>query len=404
MPGYKRTLKIYPWFAMLLNCLFWMPVFFLYLSGKCGLGGALQLEAIYYAGIAILEIPSGFFSDRIGRRITLIIASLLLCTAYLLFAVGNTFLTFAAAEIVLAGGFAFASGTDTSLLYETLTITGHQDDYLKQESFVTRMSFIGGAFAAAAGGALALISFPAAYYASFAAALCMLVLAVIMTEPKNCASPPPETAFHRQLFKLCGKSISKNLKFTFIFSISMTILLHIPYEFYQTYLDKLHISLQGKSLSPLISGFHMAATMAAGAYAIKFIPPLIKRFSCRTVLLLLFAGELILIFLMALLVHPIIAILLITRSLPRSITWPIIRALQAPELENHERATFLSLQSLSGRLGYSGVLLLISSLATDIRTDITKPLLAAGCIGLVLLAILLCTKQPHKAIKLPQKQ
>ncbi len=76
MPGYKRTLKIYPWFAMLLNCLFWMPIFFLYLSGKCGIGGALQLEAIYYGGIAILEVPSGFFSDRIGRRITLILASI----------------------------------------------------------------------------------------------------------------------------------------------------------------------------------------------------------------------------------------------------------------------------------------------------------------------------------------
>jgi MFS family permease len=34
----------------------------------------LRLEAIYYIAVVILEVPSGYFSDRFGRRQTLLIA------------------------------------------------------------------------------------------------------------------------------------------------------------------------------------------------------------------------------------------------------------------------------------------------------------------------------------------
>lgn len=34
----------------------------------------LRLEAIYYIAVVFLEVPSGYFSDRFGRRQTLLIA------------------------------------------------------------------------------------------------------------------------------------------------------------------------------------------------------------------------------------------------------------------------------------------------------------------------------------------
>ena len=392
MPGFLRTLKLYPYFAMLMNCLFWMPVFFLYLSGKCGISGALQLEAIYYCGVAGLEVPSGYFSDRIGRRITLVIATVCLGAAYLLFALGNSFWVFAVAELFLAGGFAMASGTDTSLLYETLAIIGNKEAYLDRESFVTRLSFAGGAVAAAIGGAIALISLPMVYFASFITTIVMLVFLLLMVEPVDCTTKAPEITFSRQLKNLSIKAFSPQLRFTFLFSIFIIILLHVPYEFYQVYLDKLNIRAGQKSLSPLISGFHMAATMLISSWAVRLIPILLKRFSPKLVLLGFYTGELILILAMALVVHPVIAVLLIMRSLPRSVCWPIIRAEQAPVLDNSERATFLSMQSLAGRLAYSGVLFGISGFTAEAKGDIRMPLLAASALGGILLIILVLVK------------
>ena len=39
----------------------------------------LRLEAIYYVAVVVLEVPSGFFSDVVGRKPTLLISSLAPC-------------------------------------------------------------------------------------------------------------------------------------------------------------------------------------------------------------------------------------------------------------------------------------------------------------------------------------
>ena len=74
------NLRIYPWYVALFNAHFWMPVFFLYFLQHVSMSEVLRLEAIYYLAVVILEVPSGYFSDRFGRRPTLLIA----CSSLLL--------------------------------------------------------------------------------------------------------------------------------------------------------------------------------------------------------------------------------------------------------------------------------------------------------------------------------
>ena len=40
---------------------FWYPIFFLYFLARLPLVQVLQLEAIYYACVVLLEVPSGWF-------------------------------------------------------------------------------------------------------------------------------------------------------------------------------------------------------------------------------------------------------------------------------------------------------------------------------------------------------
>jgi len=84
-----------------------MPVFFLYFSQRLSLSQVLRLEAIYYLCIVLVEVPSGYFSDRYGRRLTLLIASAALFVAYVIFFFGDNFGEFAVAQAFLAVGLAF---------------------------------------------------------------------------------------------------------------------------------------------------------------------------------------------------------------------------------------------------------------------------------------------------------
>jgi MFS family permease len=64
-----------------------MPVFVLYFLQHMPLADVLRLEAIYYVAVVILEVPSGYFSDRVGRRPTLLISTIcafIACTTFFL--------------------------------------------------------------------------------------------------------------------------------------------------------------------------------------------------------------------------------------------------------------------------------------------------------------------------------
>lgn len=113
-PPIARNARLYPWYAGLFNAHFWMPVFFLYFLRYMPLVDVLRLEAVYYLGVVLLEVPSGYFSDRFGRKLTLLISNAALVLAYIVFFLGESVAVFAVAQVLLATGLAFNSGTDTS--------------------------------------------------------------------------------------------------------------------------------------------------------------------------------------------------------------------------------------------------------------------------------------------------
>ena len=128
----ERNVRLYPRYQILFNLYFWIPVFFLYFSEFLPLGQVLRLEAIYYTTVVVLEVPSGYFSDRFGRRRTLLVSSTALATSYTLFFFGSGFADFAAAQVCLAAGMAFNSGTDTALHFDSLAALGRGEEYARR--------------------------------------------------------------------------------------------------------------------------------------------------------------------------------------------------------------------------------------------------------------------------------
>lgn len=77
-------------------------------------------EAAYAITLVLLEVPSGYFADRYGRKTSIIIGALLNIVGFTLYAIFQNFSQFVVANIVIGLGYAFISGADSALLYESL--------------------------------------------------------------------------------------------------------------------------------------------------------------------------------------------------------------------------------------------------------------------------------------------
>ena len=381
----------YPWYRFFRDCYFWGPAFFLYFTSVLTLEQALWLEGVYYVSVAALEVPSGYLSDRLGRKCTLVFSSACLAAAFLVFFLGKSFAVFALAQVLMACGYASASGTDTALLFESLKQAGREDEYTHHEARALKFTFRAGAMGALGGGLLALVELKWIYGASCLAALVSMGLALTFTEPGE-DSPTPVKSMGPQVKALMKKSMALPFRFFTLYTVGMTLLIHFPYEFYQPYLDRVVGQWQTTSgLTPLVTGFHLAATALVGSFFTRFATPRIHGCEIRRILMGTALFQVLLIALMAAIVHPAMVILLVGRTLARALTGPLVNAQVSPLLKREERSTFLSLQSLMGRLGY-GVVLWVLPLGSRLFSDaLTGSLFWAAVVGLGILLLLKLT-------------
>ncbi|MFP4567334.1 MAG: hypothetical protein ACLFN8_00160 [Candidatus Woesearchaeota archaeon] len=69
----------------------------------------------------LLEIPSGYLSDTIGHKFSLILAKVSLLRSTCFFVFGSSLIHFIFGSVFISTGFAFSSGTSSAFLHNTLT-------------------------------------------------------------------------------------------------------------------------------------------------------------------------------------------------------------------------------------------------------------------------------------------
>lgn len=388
-----HSLGLYNCYAVLSGAYFWMPLFVLYFSGIVSLRRVFLLESIYYAAVFLLEVPSGYFSDAVGRRRTLLLSVLFFILAYTLFFIGAGFAVLAVGQVFLAAGFAFASGTDTSLHLALLSAAGRDEEYGPREARLASLGLIVSAAAALIGGVLAwLARYRTAYALSFICALASLLVLLSIDDPDiRTRSPASRDSISPALqFRRVLKALkNRNLRCLFIAMVLITVLNHVPYEFYQLYIRNLidRMTSEGPppSTVPLITGLHAALTMLTASWFARRAVRFRDSIGTQGLLLVLTALQTVLIALLAADGRIIVVLLLLLRSVPGTVSSPVMRAEAAPAVPARLRATYLSVQSLAGRLAFALVLLAFSRLpGSEYRSSI----LLAVLIGISTLLIL----------------
>ncbi|MFH1849851.1 MAG: MFS transporter [archaeon] len=119
------------WKFYLYTCIgsleFVVSVFVLFmLANNLSMTEVMILESLFIIAVFVLEVPSGGFADRLGRKRSLMISSLFACVSFVVFGLGSNFWVFLAAQILLSGAWAFASGADSALIYDSLKESGRE--------------------------------------------------------------------------------------------------------------------------------------------------------------------------------------------------------------------------------------------------------------------------------------
>ena len=390
----QRNLKLYPWYAGLFHAYFWLPVYFLFFQSKLDLADVLLLESVYFASVVAMEVPSGWFSDMFGRKRTLIAASLFLCAAYILFLQANSFNMFAIAQMLLAAGIAFNSGTDTSFLLETTQALGIQDEYGAREANAIRFNFLGTAVAAVLGGLAAIPDFRGAYVLSFVGAVGLLAITIRFTEPlpANPSSKTPRVGFIKQIVSCVGLLRNIRLLWLSVFAVFMIVMNHIPYEFYQPFVKELAREYEIMKATPFLTSLHLALTMVVAAWIASKSIQIRDRIGTGATLISAAGLQLAMVAVMHFFVNIPAAIATLLRSCPRALMTAPLNAAVAPNVPTSMRATFLSLQSLFGRLGFASTLAFFAyAVGGDEWASITNMLQWGMWMGIVGLAALIMT-------------
>lgn len=362
----KHNVALYPWYVSLFGLMAWLPIFFLYFSQHLSLAQVLQLEAIYYVAVVLLEVPSGYFSDVVGRRPTLLISAASMIVAYLLFIIGSGFGAFAAAEICMAVGFAFKSGTDTSFHFDSLAASEQADQYGPREAVAGRNGLIATALAIFLGGLVGLIDLRLAYALSLVGAIGALWIVLQFEEPPTDRGHKEQNPL-AQLWACVGYAGRPQLSWLLAFVILMTILNHVPYEFYQPYLDLL--GSDGNTIfsgrTPLIAGIVLGLSTLIGAWAAGSSIWIRERIGLGPTMLLATAIQTTVITMMGSVLSAFVVPLIMLRTLPMALSAAPMNAAIAPQVPQAQRATYFSMQSLAGRLAFSLTLFLLSLAAAS---------------------------------------
>jgi MFS family permease len=143
----------------------------------------LVIQSVFSLSLLAFEIPSGYFSDVMGRRLTLTAGAAALPVGLAIYSAGAGFWHFALAEAVLGFGFALCSGTESALIYDTLLEDGRAGEYQKFEGRSESMSRVGTAAASLLGGSLACVSLMLPFYVNIATGILMCAVAITLAEP-----------------------------------------------------------------------------------------------------------------------------------------------------------------------------------------------------------------------------
>jgi len=165
----------------------------------------LILQSILLGSALLLEVPTGILGDRVGKKQSIVLGLTCALLAWIPWFLATNFWLFALAFFLLGASQAFISGSDQALIYELLETKDQKKEMQKVYGRYLAMSTFGFAIAGLVGGFLAahqtLAEFIHLYVLTAVAQAFALILFLSVRQPTASPSDVSLAAEQRHVFR-----------------------------------------------------------------------------------------------------------------------------------------------------------------------------------------------------------
>ncbi len=306
------------------------------------------LQTVYSLSLAILEIPSGYMADLLGRKKTLLLGAILGTAGFILYTLSSTFGGFLAAEIILGIGGSFISGSDTAILFDTLDSAGMRHQYLRFEGRITAFGNLAETVAAIAGGLIAAwCSYRAVYGIQAVIAFIAIPAAIILQEPPISSTGKGKISV-TQLASICRYALIENRQLAAAIAVSAITGIATLCMAWTAQIYFVHHNFDERQITPLWVALNLTVA-AVSAYAPAISKKIPQMGVFAIICLAIPAGY---IALGALPLVPALVSLFLFYGL-RGYATPVLKDLTNQFCKSEIRATVFSIRSLIIRTGFA---------------------------------------------------
>lgn len=307
------------------------------------------LQSLFALAVIAIEVPTGYFADKYGRKKSIIIGGCFSAVGYLAYSLSSTFSGFLTGEILLAFGYCFTSGADSAMIYDHVDNKKHGSrTAIKAEGNGGSASMFSEAVTSFIGGSLlALVSLRFPIYFDVLLALAVIPVALSLHETKKPKQQHRESSIVT-MFRVMKYSLHDHveIKWLIIYSAVVSTSTLTMVWFIQVYWLE-------AGIPQFMFGALWAAFMIIGGWfslkADSIEEYLGRKVSLISLLIMPVTAYVLLSFHIAPAAIVFIALFYVTRGINN----PIIKSYINGLVSSEQRATILSVQSLMARLMFA---------------------------------------------------
>lgn len=351
----EKNVRLFSVFNFLIGFSMFAPLAIIYfskVSGSFTLG--TSIFGLIMLSNAIFEVPTGIFSDKIGRKYTIVLGSWARVLSFIFYAIGLSYPWLVVGAIFEGMSRAFYSGNNDALLYDSLTDSGKANDFDEYQGKVSSSEQLAMGISALLSGLIAIYSFSYLLWFSVIIQFGLLFISYLIIEPKSFKKTNSNVFAHvKEAVNLFISN--KKLRLLSIASILTYSISELKWQFSSAFVA---------TVWPVWAiGISKTLPSLGASLSFYFSGKLIKKFKAVNILLFDSIYGKVISFVSLIFPTVFSPLLMSTPSLLYGVGSVAEKTLMQYEFTTHQRATMSSLNSLGGSIGFAIMSLVLGSLA-----------------------------------------
>jgi MFS family permease len=228
-------------YRFLMNFQLWWPIWVVYLQKERGLSltQITMLDVPFFLLVVLAEVPTGAVADRFGRRVSLMLGSLMFAVAVFVFGVADNYAIILVSYTAWGLGLTFQSGADAAILYDSLKAIDREHEFQRINGRLWAIASGAPVLAILIGAPLAAAtSFTFVITISAVIAICAVPVAFSMHEPRGEHSSEHEHYFQTVTTGVRDAWRQPSLRYIILYSGILNAVTFTPLIFVQPFLDE----------------------------------------------------------------------------------------------------------------------------------------------------------------------